>query len=207
MKSEEKDMLRFEREAINAGARNIAGMDEAGRGPLAGPVVAAAVIMPLDDLIEGIDDSKKVSAKKRERLYEVIREKAIAYKIVAVDEKTIDEINILEATKKAMRECVEGLSVTPDVVLIDAVKLDVKVPTKSIIKGDALSYSIAAASILAKVYRDRLMREYDAQYPEYGFEKHKGYGTAAHIDAIRRIGPCPIHRRTFIKNFVNDELS
>ena len=201
----EKDTLVFEREMLAQGAEFIGGMDEAGRGPLAGPVVAAAVIMPLDCVIEGVDDSKQVSEKKRERLYDEIVEKAIAYKICLVDEKTIDEINILNATKKAMTECVEGLSVRPDVVLVDAVKLALEVPTKAIIKGDALSYSIAAASILAKVYRDRLMREYDKQYPQYGFAKHKGYGTKDHIEAIRTYGPCPIHRRTFITHFVDNE--
>ena len=201
----EKDTLVFEREMLAQGAEFIGGMDEAGRGPLAGPVVAAAVIMPLDCVIEGVDDSKQVSEKKRERLYDEIVEKAIAYKICLVDEKTIDEINILNATKKAMTECVQGLSVRPDVVLVDAVKLALEVPTKAIIKGDALSYSIAAASILAKVYRDRLMREYDKQYPQYGFAKHKGYGTKDHIEAIRTYGPCPIHRRTFITHFVDNE--
>ena len=205
MKFETKDNLNFENELLSEGVTLIAGMDEAGRGPLAGPVVAAAVIMPLDEIIPGVDDSKKVSEKKREILFEKIKEKAIAYKIVAVDEKTIDEINILEATKKAMKECVSGLSVRPEIVLVDAVKLDLGVPSKAIIKGDALSYSIAAASILAKVYRDHLMESYDEIYPAYGFKKHKGYGTKAHIDAIKEIGPCPIHRRSFIKNFVSED--
>lgn len=205
MKMENKDMLAFEKELLAGGAKLIAGMDEAGRGPLAGPVVAAAVIMPLDCPIEGVDDSKKVSEKKRERLFEEIVEKAIAYKICLADRDVIDDINILNATKKAMTECVAGLSVRPDVVLIDAVKLPLDVPTKAIIKGDALSYSIAAASILAKVYRDRLMREYDKLYPAYGFAKHKGYGTKEHIDALRTVGPCPIHRRTFITHFVDNE--
>ena len=205
MKSEAIDTLAFERELLASGARLIGGMDEAGRGPLAGPVVAAAVIMPLDDIIEGVDDSKKVSEKKRERLFDEIIRKAIAYRICLADERVIDEINILNATKKAMTECVNGLSVRPDIVLVDAVKLALEVPTKAIIKGDALSYSIAAASILAKVYRDRLMREYDGEYPEYGFAKHKGYGTKDHIDALRRVGPCPIHRRTFITHFVDNE--
>ena len=201
----EKDTLVFERELLLSGARLIGGMDEAGRGPLAGPVVAAAVVMPLDDIIEGVDDSKKLSEKKRERLFDEIIAKAIAYKIVAVDEKVIDEINILNATKRAMTECVNGLSVRPDIVLVDAVKLSLEVPTKAIIKGDALSYSIGAASILAKVYRDRLMREYDSLYPWYGFEQNKGYGTKDHIDAIKTVGPCPIHRRTFITHFVDHE--
>ena len=201
----EIDNLAFEKELLASGARLIAGMDEAGRGPLAGPVVAAAVIMPLDDIIEGIDDSKKVSEKKREKLFDEIIKKAISYKICLADEKVIDDINILNATKKAMTECVEGLSVRPDIVLVDAVKLALEVPTKAIIKGDALSYSIAAASILAKVYRDRLMREYDMIYPAYGFAKHKGYGTKDHIDALRSVGPSPIHRRIFITHFVDNE--
>ena len=201
----EKDTLAFERELLAQGATLIGGMDEAGRGPLAGPVVAAAVIMPLDEIIEGVDDSKQVSEKKREKLYDEIIARAVAYKIVAVDENVIDEINILNATKRAMTECVAGLSVRPDIVLVDAVKLALDVPTKAIIKGDALSYSIAAASILAKVYRDRLMREYDKIYPAYGFAKHKGYGTKDHIEAIRTVGPCPIHRRTFITHFIDNE--
>lgn len=201
----EKDTLVFERELLSGGARLIGGMDEAGRGPLAGPVVAAAVIMPLDDVISGVDDSKKLTEKKREQLFDEIVKKAVAYKICAVDEKVIDEINILNATKKAMTECVAGLSVRPDIVLIDAVKLSLDVPTKSIIKGDALSYSIGAASILAKVYRDRLMREYDALYPWYGFAQNKGYGTKDHIDALKSVGPSPIHRRTFITHFVDNE--
>ena len=201
----EKDTLVFERELLASGAKLIGGMDEAGRGPLAGPVVAAAVVMPLDDVIEGVDDSKKLTGKKRERLFDEIIKKALAYKIVAVDEKVIDEINILNATKKAMTECVSGLSVRPDVVLVDAVKLSLDVPTKAIIKGDALSYSIGAASILAKVYRDRLMQEYDAIYPWYGFAQNKGYGTKDHIDALRSVGPSPIHRRSFITHFVDNE--
>ena len=201
----EKDTLVFERELLASGAKLIGGMDEAGRGPLAGPVVAAAVVMPLDDIIEGVDDSKKLTEKKREKLFDMIINKAIAYKIVAVDEKVIDEINILNATKKAMTECVLGLSVRPDIVLVDAVKLALEVPTKAIIKGDALSYSIGAASILAKVYRDRLMQEYDAMYPWYGFAQNKGYGTKDHIDALKSVGPSPIHRRTFITHFVDNE--
>ena len=201
----EKDTLVFERELLATGAKLIGGMDEAGRGPLAGPVVAAAVVMPLDDIIPGVDDSKKLTEKKRERLFDEIIKKALAYKIVAVDEKVIDEINILNATKKAMTECVSGLSVRPDIVLVDAVKLSLDVPTKAIIKGDALSYSIGAASILAKVYRDRLMQEYDAIYPWYGFAQNKGYGTKDHIDALKSVGPSPIHRRTFITHFVDNE--
>ena len=201
------DKLEIERGLYIEGKRLIAGVDEVGRGPLAGPVVCAAVIMPLvaEKIIAGVDDSKKLTEKKREQLFDEIVKKAVAYKICAVDEKVIDEINILNATKKAMTECVTGLSVRPDIVLIDAVKLPLDVPTKSIIKGDALSYSIGAASILAKVYRDRLMREYDALYPWYGFAQNKGYGTKDHIDALRSVGPSPIHRRSFITHFVDNE--
>lgn len=181
----------------------LAGIDEAGRGPLAGPVVCACVIMPLDEdkIIDGINDSKKLSAKKRESLYDRIIERAISYKIVEVDEKIIDEINILNATKLGMKMALEGLDEIPDRVLIDAVKIDTNIPQENIIKGDALSYNIASASILAKVYRDRLMEKLDKEYPEYGFAKHKGYGTKAHIDAIKKFGQCSIHRETFIKNF------
>ncbi len=181
----------------------IAGIDEAGRGPLAGPVVCACVIMPLDEdkIIEGINDSKKLSAKKRDVLYDKIIEKAISYKIVEVDHKTIDEINILQSTRKGMKEAVEGLNITPDIVLIDAVNIDTCLPQESIIKGDTLSYNIAAASILAKVYRDRLMEKLDEKYPEYGFKKHKGYGTKSHIEALKKYGKSEIHRDSFIKNF------
>lgn len=183
----------------------IAGCDEAGRGPLAGPVVVASCIMPLDEenIIEGVNDSKKLTEKKREALFELIKQKAICYKIEEVDNKTIDQINILEATKKGMENAINGLKTTPDVCLIDAVKdLNLNCDSISIIHGDATSYNIAAASILAKVYRDRLMLEYDKQYPEYEFKKHKGYGTKVHIEKLKEHGKCPIHRNTFIKNFV-----
>ena len=182
----------------------IAGIDEAGRGPLAGPVVCACVIMPLDEqnIIEGINDSKKLSEKKRELLYDKIIEKALAYSIIEVDEKTIDEINILQATKLGMKRALESLKIKPDIVLIDAVKIDTEIKQDNIIKGDALSYNIAAASILAKVYRDRLMKELSKEYPEYNFEKHKGYGTKEHIDALKKYGKCKLHRETFIKNFI-----
>jgi len=192
----------------------IAGVDEAGRGPLAGPVVAAACIMPLQDIIEGINDSKQLTEKKRGELYEQIIQKAISYSCVSVDHNVIDEINILEATKRAMKECVETLKVKPSLVLIDAVRIDLVmrtqsgdyVPkTKSIIHGDATSYNIAAASIIAKVTRDRMMREYHNIYPEYGFCDNKGYGSMTHIETVKRIGPCAIHRRSFIKNFVGAE--
>ncbi|MBP5308687.1 MAG: ribonuclease HII [Clostridia bacterium] len=198
------DKLQFERKYSEEGCRYIAGVDEVGRGPLCGPVVCCAVIMPLDDIIEGVDDSKKLSEKKREALYDIITEKAVAYKICFADHTEIDRINILEATKKCMAECIEGLEVRPDVVLVDAVKLNVSVPCIPIIQGDAKSYVIGAASIVAKVYRDRLMREYSRKYPEYDLAANKGYGTKKHIDAIKEFGPCPIHRRTFIKNFWED---
>lgn len=199
------DTLEIEKDALSKGYSLIGGIDEAGRGPLAGPVVSACVIMPLgeEDIIEGIDDSKKLSAKKRAALFEKIKEKAVAYYVSVVSEKVIDEINILEATKKSMKECVEKISVKPDILFVDAVKLDAgDIPVLPIIHGDALSYSIAAASILAKVTRDRLMEDYDKIYPAYGFSKHKGYGTKAHIEALKTNGPCEIHRRTFIKHFV-----
>lgn len=196
------DKLEYEKIEQAKGYKLIAGVDEVGRGPLAGPVVVACVIMPTDDLIDGIDDSKKVLEKKREKLYPLILEKAICVNIAVVDEKVIDEINILEATKKAMYEAVAGMKVQPEVVLIDAVKLDLPCKTVSIIKGDAKSYNIGAASIVAKVYRDRMMNEYAKIYPQYGFEKNKGYGTKAHIDAIKEFGATPIHRQSFIKNFV-----
>lgn len=199
----EKKKLTYEYQLLAEGKRYIAGVDEVGRGPLAGPVVCAAVIMPLDDndLILGVDDSKKVTEKNRRILSEAIKNKAIAYSICAVNEEVIDEINILNATKRCMKNAIEGLSLKPDCVLIDAVDLDIDVETRPIIKGDAKSYVIGAASIIAKVYRDALMDEYDERYPEYGFKKNKGYGTKEHINAIRTIGPCPIHRKTFIKNF------
>lgn len=199
----EKQKLQYEYQLLSEGKKYIAGVDEVGRGPLAGPVVCAAVIMPLsdEDLILGVDDSKKVSEKNRKILSDAIKQKAVAYSICSVDEKVIDEINILNATKECMKKAIQGLAVKPDCVLIDAVNLDVDVETRSIIKGDAKSYVIGAASIIAKVYRDALMDEYDEKYPGYGFKKNKGYGTKEHINAVRTVGPCPIHRKTFIKNF------
>ena len=199
-----EEKLQFERALQAQGCRYIAGVDEVGRGPLAGPVVCAAVIMPLEeaDLIVGVDDSKKLSAKKREQLAEMIKEKALAYTVYEVSEKVIDEINILEATKLGMKMAVEGLNIKPDVVLTDGnMVIDVAFPQQSIVKGDALSYSIGAASIVAKVHRDSMMDEYAKQYPAYAFDSNKGYGTAAHIQAIKEQGLCPIHRRTFTKNF------
>ena len=197
---EQIDKLKFEKEEELKGNFLIAGVDEVGRGPLAGPVCVAAVIMPLDDLIDGVDDSKKLSEKKRNLLFEQIKEKAICYHIEMVDEETIDKINILEATKLCMKKAIEGLSLKPDVVLIDAIsKLDTDVNLRGIIKGDALSYSIGCASILAKVTRDNLMVELAKEYPEYGFEKHKGYGTKVHIEALKEHGPCVHHRLSFLK--------
>ena len=198
-------MLDYENEYLAKGCKYIAGIDEAGRGPLAGPVCVASVIMPLgeSDIIEGVNDSKKLTEKKRELLYDKILEKAIAYHIELVDEETIDSINILNATKVGMLACIDKLSVTPDIVLIDAVKISSSVETVSIIKGDQLSYSIACASILAKVTRDRLMVEIDKEYSEYQFAKHKGYGTKAHIEALKKYGKCPRHRNSFIGHFVD----
>ena len=186
------------------GFKNICGIDEAGRGPLAGPVVIAGVIMPEDSMIEGVNDSKKISEKKRELLYDKIIEEAISYSVAIIGQDVIDEINILNATKKGLTNVVEGLDVRPDLIIVDALEhIDTKgIPYESIIKGDAKCYSIAAASILAKVTRDRIMREWDLVYPQYGFAKHKGYGTAFHIQAIKEYGLCPIHRRSFTKKFV-----
>ena len=212
----EKELARLaamhEYENAHADVRFIAGIDEAGRGPLAGPVVAACCILPKDAVILYLNDSKKVTALRREALLPEIKEKAIAYGIGIVDEKRIDEINILQADYEAMRIAVQktsamlqakGLADAPGLLLNDAVTIPgVEIPQESIIKGDAKSVSIAAASILAKVTRDQLMEAYDAQYPEYGFTRNKGYGTKEHIEALKRLGPCPIHRRSFIGHFV-----
>lgn len=182
---------------------NICGVDEAGRGPLCGPVVAGAVILPKEYDILYINDSKKLSEKKREELYDEISEKALTWSVGIVSPERIDEINILQATYEAMRIAIQNLSIVPDILLNDAVTIpEVDIRQVSIIKGDAKSQSIAAASIMAKVTRDRIMAQYDMMYPEYGFLKNKGYGTKQHIEAIKEIGPCPIHRRTFIKNFI-----
>lgn len=190
--------------AFEAGLRNeyrlICGIDEAGRGPLAGPVCAAACVLPAGLELEGLNDSKKLSEKRREALYDQITAQALAWAVCLVDEKTIDEINILQATFRAMRGAVSKLSLTPNLCLVDG-NLDpgLGLPTKTVVKGDATCASIAAASILAKVTRDRLMLRYDAQYPGYGFAAHKGYGTKAHYAALAALGPCPIHRRSFLK--------
>ena len=196
------ELLEYEKKCLDAGYKYICGVDEVGRGPLAGPVTCTAIIMPLDDLIQGVNDSKKVSKNKRIKLYDVIMEKAIAVNTVSYDNHQIDEMNILEATKACMRDAIMGLSVKPDIVLVDALKLDIPYKTMGIIKGDALSYSIAAASIVAKVTRDKFMFEMAEKHPEYDFQNNVGYGTAKHIAALKEFGPTPIHRKTFIKNFV-----
>lgn len=208
MKEQEIERLNklkeFERNLYSTGIKNIVGIDEAGRGPLAGPVVVGAVIMKPESFIEGVNDSKKISEKKRERLYEQITEEAIAWSVGIVDQKEIDEINILNATKKALKMAITNLQVKPERIVVDALEhIDTcGIPYTSIIKGDAKVYSISAASIIAKVTRDRMMREYDEIYPEYGFAGHKGYGTAKHIQALKEFGPCVLHRRSFIKNFI-----
>ncbi len=191
----------YEQELYDSGLELIGGTDEAGRGPLAGPVVAACVIMPKGLRIEGVDDSKKLSEKKRYMLYDKIIENAISVGVGIVDEKAIDEVNILNATKIAFEQAYSNLQVKPQHMLIDALKgLFGNTPQTVIIKGDSLSYQIAAASIVAKVTRDRIMIEYDAKYPEYNFRQHKGYGTSDHINVLKQHGACPIHRRSFLKN-------
>ena len=195
------DKFEYERKYLEKGFGLIAGVDEVGRGPLAGPVVCAAVIMPLDDVIDGVDDSKKLSEKKRIALAEIIKSKAIAYNIAEVSEREIDEINILQAVRRCMTAAVNGLKIKPDVTLVDGNDTGLPVNAEYVIKGDAKSYTIGCASIIAKVYRDELMKEYAKEYPGYGFEKNKGYGSAAHIAAIKENGPCKLHRKTVIKNF------
>ena len=190
-------MKDYENELYKKGITLVAGIDEVGRGPLVGPVVTAAVILPIDFYDERINDSKKLTEKKREMLYDVIFEKAISIGIGMSSEKVIDEINILEATKRAMKEAINNLNVKPEHLLIDAVKLDVDIPSTSIIKGDAKSQSIAAASIIAKVTRDRMMIELDSEHPEYDFKHNKGYGTKKHIEAIYKYGVLDSHRKTF----------
>ena len=205
MKEKEEERLlnlkQIEKEYYSRNIEYIAGIDEAGRGPLAGPVV---VIMPKDSMIEGVNDSKKVSEKKREKLYDLILEEAISYGIGIIYQDEIDEINILQATKKGLTNAIEQMKIKPDLILVDALNgiNTLGIPYQSIIKGDAKCYSISAASIIAKVTRDRIMREWDVVYPEYGFSSHKGYGTAKHIAALKEYGPCPLHRRSFIKHFV-----
>ena len=209
-----KEIKKIEEELYLKGTTSIAGIDEAGRGPLAGPVVVACVVMPRDSMIEGVNDSKKVSEKKREKLYEEIIKEAIGYGVGIMSQEEIDRINILNTTKEGLTTAIKELERDlkeknrnfdkPEIILVDALtKIDTDhIPYKSIIKGDAKSYSIAAASIIAKVTRDRIMRQWAEVYPMYGFEKHKGYGTAMHISAIKEYGLCPLHRRSFVKNIV-----
>ena len=196
------DLWVYEREAFDAGIKLVCGVDEAGRGPLAGPVCAAAVILPPGLEIPGLNDSKKLTDKKRRELYDIIIEQAVSYGIAFASEQEIDEINILQATFLAMERAMQKLSPQPELALIDGNRTkDFGLPVRTIVKGDSLSASIAAASILAKVTRDRLMEEYDAQYPQYGFAVHKGYGTKRHYEALREFGPSLIHRKTFLKKF------
>src|SRR5574344_1624107 len=208
MKEKEEQRLRalkeIEKSIYDSGEEYICGIDEAGRGPLAGPVVVAAVIMPKDSMIEGVNDSKKVTEKRREELYEIITKEAISYGVGIIDQKEIDEVNILNATKEGLTMAVSELSPKPSIIIVDALtKINtLGISYRSIIKGDAKCYSIAAASIIAKVTRDRIMRQWDEVYPKYGFSKHKGYGTASHIEAIKEYGPCPLHRKSFITHFV-----
>ena len=209
-----QELKKIEEEIYSNGIKNIAGIDEAGRGPLAGPVVVACVIMPEKSMIEGVNDSKKVSEKKREKLYDEIINEAIAYGVGIISQNEIDRINILNATKEGLTLAINEMEKNiqekqrnfskPEIILVDALtKIDTDhIPYKSIIKGDSKSYSIAAASIIAKVTRDRIMRQWDEVYPMYGFAKHKGYGTSAHIAAIKEYGLCPLHRKSFVKNIV-----
>lgn len=216
MKEKELERLTNLKKEENAfyeqGMKLIAGIDEAGRGPLAGPVVVACAIMPKDSMIEGVNDSKKIAEKKREKIYELIIQEAIAYGVGIIGQTEIDEINILQATKKGLTIAIQetekvlaqkGLE-KPDVILVDALtKIDTDgIAYKSIIHGDAISYSISCASIIAKVTRDRMMRSWDEVYPQYGFSKHKGYGTSQHVQAIKEYGLCPLHRKSFTKNFI-----
>lgn len=194
----------FEKAAVNSGFSCICGVDEAGRGPLAGPVCAAAVILPEGAVIEGLDDSKKLTEKKREKLYDIIKETAVAYSVAYGTLEEIETVNILEATYLAMNRAIEGLNIKPDFALIDGNRIPrgIKIPCETIVKGDSKSMSVAAASVLAKVTRDRLMLEYDKKYPEYNFKKHKGYGTKEHTELIKQYGPCEIHRLSFLKNIL-----
>ena len=205
MKENPVDLWRYEREAFAEGFAVVCGVDEAGRGPLAGPVCAAAVILPRETVIEGLNDSKKLTDQKRRALYDVITERAVACGIAFSSEQEIDEINILQATFLAMERAMQKLTVRPQLALIDGNRAkDFGLPVRTIVHGDSLSASIAAASILAKVTRDRLMEELDGEYPQYGFAVHKGYGTKRHYEALREFGPCPIHRRTFLKKFYGE---
>ena len=199
--------LEIEKTAIAKGYRLVCGVDEAGRGPLAGPVCAAAVILPDGCEIEGLNDSKKLTEKKREVLFDIVKEKAVAYAIAFASVEEIEKFNILEATYIAMNRAIDSLNITPNYTLIDGIRTPkgIKIPCETVIKGDAKSASIAAASILAKVTRDRLLLEYDEQYPEYNFKKHKGYGTKEHTDLILKYGVSPIHRPSFLKKLLGDK--
>lgn len=202
----EQNMWEIEDSVFDKGVQIICGVDEAGRGPLAGPVCAAAVILPPHIEIPGLNDSKKLTDKRRRELFPIIQEKALAYAIALSDEKEIDSINILQATFRAMESAVNSLAIKPEYVLVDGNKLPMlATPAEAVIHGDSLSASIAAASILAKVTRDDLMLDYAKEYPEYAFDVHKGYGTKAHYEALRLHGPCPIHRMTFLKKFYGNE--
>ena len=209
MKEKELERLtklkEIEKDLYQKGFKNICGIDEAGRGPLAGPVVIAGVIMPQDSMIEGVNDSKKVTEKRREKLYDLILDEAISYSVAIIGQDVIDEMNILNATKQGVTEVIDGLDVKPDLILVDALEhINTRgIPYEPLVKGDARCYNIAAASILAKVTRDRIMRQWDEIYPQYGFLSNKGYGTAKHIAAIKEYGLCPIHRISFTKHFTN----
>lgn len=208
--NQEVNLYKFEEELFDKGYEKICGIDEAGRGPLAGPICVAACILPPFLRIDGINDSKQLSEKKREELYKIIVKHALAYSIVFISEKDVDELNIYQATKKGMLECIEEIKIKPDYVLIDAMPLgELEIPHDSIIHGDALSASVAAASILAKVSRDHYMEKMDIKYPNYGFKKHKGYGTKEHLLALEKYGPCKIHRKTFapVSKYYSKQLS
>ena len=201
-----KHMLEIEDSLYQRGYKLVCGVDEAGRGPLCGPVVAAAVILNKDEMIEGVNDSKKQSKKKRENLYDIITKKAIAVGVGISDVDIIEDINILNATKLAMKQAINNLKINPDFVLIDGNQMiDIDIDAQTVVSGDAKSESIAAASIIAKVTRDRLLKDYDKKYPEYGFAKHKGYGTKAHIEAIKKYGLTPIHRKSFCSKFIKED--
>lgn len=208
MKEKELERLtklkEIEKSVYNEGYNYICGIDEAGRGPLAGPVVVASAIMPPESMIEGVNDSKKISEKKREKLYDLITQEAISYGVGIINQEEIDNVNILNATKNGLTKSIEELKIKPDIILVDALRdiNTLNIPYRSVIKGDAKIYSIACASIIAKVTRDRIMKEWDTVYPQYGFISHKGYGTAKHIAAIKEYGLCPLHRRSFTKKFI-----
>lgn len=210
MKEQEEErlrhMLEIEDSLYQKGYKLVCGVDEAGRGPLCGPVVAAAVILNKDEMIEGVNDSKKLSEKKRENLYDIITKKALAVGVGISDVDIIEDINILNATKLAMKQAINNLKINPDFVLIDGNQMiDIDIDAQTVVSGDAKSESIAAASIIAKVTRDRLLKDYDKKYPEYGFAKHKGYGTKAHIEAIKKYGLTPIHRKSFCSKFIKGD--